>query len=139
VKKSFIDETMKAIQQFDQQHERMPTIRDLMTSLDLHSTSTVAYRLEIMEARGLVRLHLGSIVGYKGDTRDQLERKEKGVTEYIDVVMTVLPHHDGEFVETEDDKGRGVGRNLGIDWVDTGDGYHRLRIPKSAFQSEEQD
>ena len=47
--------------------------------------------------------------------------------------MTVLPGPDGEFVETEDENGHGIGRDRGLEWVDAGDGFHRLRIPASAF------
>lgn len=54
------------------------------------------------------------------------------MTEYIDVLMTKLPGPDGEFVETEDDQGRGVGSDHGLHWVKDGDMY-RLRIPRAAF------
>lgn len=56
-------------------------------------------------------------------------------TEYIDVVMTCSPYADGEFVETEDDQGKGVGSDHGITWVapTDDDPYWRLRIPATAF------
>jgi len=54
-------------------------------------------------------------------------------TAYIDVLMTVLPHPEGEFVETHDDQDRGIGRDHGIEWVTTQDEYARLRIPVQAF------
>lgn len=51
------------------------------------------------------------------------------MTEYVYVVMTRLPHADGEFVELEDEQGRGVGSNRGIEWVERPDGLVALRIP----------
>jgi len=56
---------------------------------------------------------------------DGLEPLGDGL-EYINFVMTVLPGPDGEFVETEDSSGRGVG--IGA-WVLRGDGLFALRIP----------
>jgi hypothetical protein len=57
------------------------------------------------------------------------------MADYIDVVMTVGPHADGEFVELEDDQGRGVGPDAGIEWIrpSTDDPYWRLRIPWDAI------
>lgn len=58
------------------------------------------------------------------------------MAEFIDIVMTVGPHHSGEFVECEDDEGQGVGPASGIEWIKPGedpnipdDPYWRLRIP----------
>lgn len=53
---------------------------------------------------------------------------------FYDVVMTVAPHADGEFVELEDQDGRGVGSSSGTRWlkpgVDSPDRFWRLRIPR---------
>lgn len=57
------------------------------------------------------------------------------MTQYVDVVMSVLPHHDGEFIELEDDQGRGLGPMHGAFWIEDEQGYYRLRIPLSLFSS----
>lgn len=57
-------------------------------------------------------------------------------TTYLDVVMTVLPHPEGEFVELEDDKGRGVYHDYGVQWVTSHDEYARLRIPLAPWRAQ---
>ena len=57
------------------------------------------------------------------------------MAQYVDVVMTVGPHPNGEFVELEDDQGLSVGSDNGIEWVEPTDTdpYWRLRIPWDAI------
>jgi hypothetical protein len=59
--------------------------------------------------------------------------RETLMLKWVDVVMKALPDHDSDFVETEDQDGHGIGRDYEIEWVSEGDGYHRLRIPATAF------
>lgn len=53
--------------------------------------------------------------------------------EHVDVLMTRLPSADGEFVELEDDKGRGLGPENGAEWVERENGLVALRIPATIF------
>lgn len=54
------------------------------------------------------------------------------MAEYVDVVMTVAPHANGEFVELEDNQG---GPTSEIRWIKPTDSdpYWRLRIPWDAI------
>ena len=56
-------------------------------------------------------------------------------TKHIDVLMTVAPGPHGEFIETEDDQGNGVGPDRGLHWMPPkgDDPYWRLRIPATAY------
>ena len=49
------------------------------------------------------------------------------MSDYIDLLFTVAPHPEGEFIEAENPKGCSVKAG---EWIPPGDdGYWRLRVP----------